>query len=132
MNGQAGDRKVPSIESIAITSDPEEDATYGVGDSVEVTVRFSEDVTDTGEPQLELDFDGVAKTAGYQSVTGAAVVFSYTVAVGDADADGIAIGANKLSLNGGSIRDAAENAAVLARDAVAAAPGHKVSAPGGL
>ena len=34
------------------------------------------------------------------------VVFSYTVAVGDADTDGIAIGANKLTLNEGTIKDA--------------------------
>ena len=44
------------------------------------------------------------------------MVFSYTVASGDNDTDGVAISANKLTLNGGrgSIKDAAENPANLA------------------
>ena len=40
------------------------------------------------------------------SASGATLVFSYTVAVGDTDADGIAIGADKLALNEGTIKDA--------------------------
>ena len=52
------------------------------------------------------------------SAGGATVVFSYTVAVGDADTDGIAIGANKLTLNEGTIKDAHGNAATLTHDAV--------------
>ena len=66
------------------------------------------------------------------SASGATLVFSYTVAVGDADIDGIAIGANKLTLNGGTINDAHGNAAILTHDAVVADNGHLVSAPGGV
>ena len=85
-------------------------------------MTFSEDVTVAGAPQLELDFDGTAKTADYSSTDGAAVVFSYTVAQDESDAD-------KLSLNGGAIKDGADNAATLTRDAVAADSGHKVDGP---
>ena len=95
-------------------------------------MTFNEEVTFTGTPQLDMDVGGTAKTAFYRSTSGTTVVFSYTVAVGDADIDGIAIGANKLTLNGGTINDAHGNAAILTHDAVVADNGHLVSAPGGL
>lgn len=126
------DTAAPTISALAITSNGEDDDTYGVGDVIEITVTFGEDVTVTGAPQLEIDIGGVAKTAAYASASGAAVTFSYTVAVGDADSDGISVGANKLSLNGGTINDAAGNAADLSHEALATQSGHKVNAPGGL
>ena len=126
------DTTAPTISSVAITSSAGDDDTYGNGDSIQVTVTFSEDVTVTGAPQLEIDVGGTAKTAAYSSTSGANVVFSYTVAVGDSDDDGVAIGANKLSLNSGTIKDGAGNAATLTHSAVSADSDHKVSAPGGL
>ena len=122
----------PTVSSISITSDPGEDDTYGNGDNIEVTVTFDEDVIVTGEPQLELDVGSTAKTASFTSVSRTAVVFRYTVAGGDADTDGISIGANKLTLNDGHIRDATGNDASLEHEAIDADSGHKVSAPGGL
>ena len=123
---EASDTIAPTVSSVAITSDPGDDDTYGLGDSIEVTVTFSEDVTVTGTPQLELDFDGTAKTADYSSASGPAVVFTYTVALDESDADGIAIGADKLSLNEGTIKDGADNDATLTHTAVAADSGHMV------
>ena len=93
---------------------------------VKVTVTFSADVAVTGVPQLELDVGGVAKTAEYESVLGSQVVFGYTVAEGDVDADGIAIGANELILNGGSIRDAAGSDADLSHAALLPQQDHRV------
>ncbi len=122
----------PSVSSVEMDSDPGADYTYALGDVIMATVTFSEDVTVIGTPQLELDLGGAAKTASYYKTYGEIVVFSYTVAVGDVDADGIAIGANKLNLNGGAIQDAAGNDATLTHDAVPADTGHQVSAPGGL
>ena len=124
------DTTAPTVSSIAITGDPGDDDTYGLGDAIQVTVTFSEDVTVTGTPLLELDFDGTAKTASYRSASGADVVFSYTVARDESDADGIAIGADKLSLNEGTIKDVAENDATLTHAAVAADSGHKVDSFG--
>ena len=120
------------ISSVAVTSDPGDDETYEVGDSIEVTVTFNEEVTVTGIPYLEIDVGGAARIADYDSLDGASVVFKYTVVVGDEDTDGIAIGADKLSLDGGTIEDASGSAATLTHDAVGADSGHKVSAPGGL
>ena len=126
------DTTAPTVSSVAITSDTgdddvylDDDGVYGIGDKIEVTVTFSEDVTVTGSPQLELTV-GSAKNAAYKSTTDSKVVFSYTVAVGDSDADGISIAADKLSLNGGTVKDAAENAADLSHSAVSALAGHKV------
>ena len=85
----------------------------------------------TGRPQLELDFDGVAKRATYRGGTATTAVFSYRVRTADVDADGIAIGANKLSLDRASIWDTGVpgNRADVTHDAVPANPGHKVNPP---
>ena len=107
---QTGDSTSPTVSSIAITSDTgdeestwDDDGIYGIGDIISVTVTFSEDVTVKGSPRLELNIGGAAKKAEYKSAVGSKVVFSYTVAEGDSDSDGIAISENKLTLNGGSI-----------------------------
>ena len=89
-------------------------------------MTFSESVTVTSVSQLELAIGSNNRTAKYESTDGSAVVFSYTVAEGDSDSDGIAISANKLTLNGGSIKDAADNGANLSHNALAAQEGHKV------
>ena len=64
--------------------------------------------------------------AAYRSGTGAAAVFVYMVADGESDADGVSIDANSLTLNGGRIRDGANNNALLTHDGLAANAGHKV------
>ena len=139
------DTTAPTVSSVAITSDPDDDiredvpyrarggtrnvrpsGIYGIGDDIEVTVTFDEDVTVTGSPKLDLDIGGRLKTADYFKAEGSAVVFSYTVAEGDSDTDGVAIDANKLKLNGGSIKDDAGNDADLTHDALAAQANHEV------
>ena len=109
------DAVAPTVSSIAITSDPGDDDTYGTGDRIEVTVTFSEDMSlPKGiscspdvvhcKAELELDIGGTARTADYQSHDGADVIYAYTVQAGDTDDNGISIGANKLT--GQQIRDA--------------------------
>ena len=113
----------PSVSSIAITSA----GGYAAGETIEVTVTFTKAVTVTGSPQLTLNVGGEDRTAGYESVTGAAVLFSYTVAVGESDRSGVSIEANSLSLNGGTIKATADNTdAVLNHRALAAGGGHRV------
>ena len=143
------DTTAPTISSIAITSDPDENdsdlgaysigrsggsivsssnwasGVYRIGDDVQVTVTFSENITVTGSPQLELAIGSSNRTAEYESTDGSAAVFSYTVAQGDTDSDGIAIGANKLTLNSGSIKDA-DNHANLSHNPLSAQHDHKV------
>ena len=123
----------PTISSIAITSDTgdddsyyDDDGVYGIGDSIEVTVTFSENVSVTGTPRLELDIGGASNSAEYERAQGSAVMFNYTVAEGDADSDGIAIEADNLTLNGGSIKDSANNVADLSHNALPAREDHRV------
>ena len=97
-----------------------------------MTVTFSDTVTVDaagGTPQLELDLGGTPRQAAYASGTGtAALVFTYNVVAGDEDTDGIAIGADKLDLNGGTIKggDGSGPDATLTHGAVAADAGQKV------
>ena len=139
------DAVAPTVSSIAITSDPGDDDTYGTGDQIEVTVTFSENMSLPGsiacspdvihcKAELELDIGSTARTADYQSHDGADVVYAYTVQAGDTDANGISIGANKLT--GQQIKDATGkfgygiNDADLSHNAVADDAGHKVATAG--
>ena len=106
-----GTPTVPTIESVAVTSDPGEDGGYAIGDEIQVGLTFSEAVTVTGAPQLTLDVGGLSRTAEYsEGSTTTQLLFTYTVASGDEDTDGIAVVANSLALNGGAIRAGATNA----------------------
>ena len=139
------DTTAPTVSSIAITSDPDDDiyedvpyrargstwnvrpsGIYGIGDDIEVTVTFNEDVTVTGTPKLDLDIGGSSKAAEYLKAEDGAVVFRYTVAEWDSDTNGVAIDANRLRLNGGSIKDGAGNDADLSHDALASQANHEV------
>ena len=121
------DTTAPTVESLAITSNPGSDQIYAEGDEIEVTVTFDETVEVEGTPQLRLKVGTRTRTAGYDSGTGtAALVFSYEVAVGDEDTGGVSIEAGRIALNGGTIEDEAENAAELVHEAVAPQAGHKV------
>ena len=120
------DTKAPTVSTVAITSTPGPDATYAPGDEMELTVTFSETVEVTGRPRLTLNVGGGNRTANYQSGADATLLFSYTVADGESDADGVSIEADSLSRNGGTIQDAADNDAVLDHEALAADSSHKV------
>ena len=121
------DTTSPTVSSLAITSSPGSNQTYAAGEEIEVTVAFSETVEVTGTPQLRLRVGSRNRTAGYDSGTGtASLVFAYEVADGDEDTGGVSIEAGRITLNGGTIEDEAENAAVLDHEAVAPQVGHKV------
>ena len=124
----------PKIAGIALTSDPGDDDTYAFygttlvdPDVVEATVSFNHEVTVTGTPQLELDFDGTPKTANcaIHATDSAKLVCRRAVAENDSAPDGIAIAADKLALNGGTI-NVGTDAVGLAHEALAANAAHKV------
>ena len=86
------------------------------GGTLQVRVRFNEEVTVTGTPQLTVVNDTNANhTLSYASGSGSnELVFSLTIAAGNAatDADDVlSIGANAVSLNGGTIKDKGTNTA---------------------
>ena len=120
------DTKAPTVSTIAITSNPGTDRTYAPGDVIEVTVTFDEAVVVAGPLRLTLNVGGGNRTANYQSGVDATLLFSYTVADGESDADGVSIEADSLSRNGGTIQDEADNDAVLDHEALAADSSHKV------
>mgnify|MGYP001453945251 CR=1 FL=1 len=86
------------------------------GGTIQVRVRFNEEVDVTGTPQLTVVNDTNANhTLSYASGTGSnELVFSLTIAAGNAatdDGDVLSIGANATALNGGTIKDKGTNTA---------------------
>ena len=126
VNGAA---TVPTVASVAISSDAGSDATYEAGETISVQVAFQIPVTVTTGPQLALTIDSSTAQAAYASGSGTkTLTFSYTVLLTDADSDGISIGASALALGGGTIQSAAGTNATLGlgSHAIANAAAHKV------
>ena len=125
VTNETPDTTPPTVSSLAISSDPGTDRTYAAVEEIQVTVTFSETVEVTGTPQLSLELGGGRRTATYGGGSGtAALVFAYEVADGESDTDGVGVEAD--SLTGGTIRDAADNDAVLDHEGLAPDAGHKV------
>lgn len=123
------------VTEVSIGSDPGDDNTYEPGDVVQVLVRFDDEVTVTGTPQLSLNLGGSSVAADFQGVhnpgddaspaTGEVLAFAYTVQDGDEDDNGINVEANSLNLHGGSILDTTGND-VLLRHSAETFDGHLV------
>ena len=126
VTNNTGDTAGPTVQTVRITSNAGSDQTYAIGDLIEVTVTFNETVVVTGTPRLTLNVGSRTRTANYRSVAGGAVAFEYKVVSPDMAADGVGIEANRLSRGSGTIRDGAQNNAVLEHAAVAADSQHKV------
>ena len=100
----------PTVTGVSSTQTA---GTYGSGTAIPVTVTFSEPITVTGTPQLALNASSGA-VATYTGGSGTSTVtFTYTVATGDNATDLDYPSTTALSLNGGTIKDAAGNVAVL-------------------
>ncbi len=113
VNQAQAQSEAPTVTAVAIASDPGTDGGYAIGDSIEVALTFSQAVTVTGTPRVTLDVGNQDRPASYsEGSSSARLVFSYTVAAGDEDTDGIAVKANSLALNGGTIRAGATDAAL--------------------
>ncbi len=105
------DTTAPTVSSVS-ASNP--NGTYPAGQTIHVQVNFSEPVTVTGTPQLLLETGTTDQTAGYASGSGSStLVFDYTIQAGDTSADLDYHDTGALTLNGGSIADAAANDATL-------------------
>ena len=100
-----------TVSSVSVPAN----GTYTPGDSLSFTVNWNEAVDVTGTPALNLTIGGSARQANYASGTGtAATVFSYTVQSGDEGA----VSVTSLTLDGGTIKDAAGNDATLTLNSV--------------
>ena len=117
----------PTVSSVAITSSPGADNTYATGDTITVSLTFSEPLIVTGTPYVVIDIGGQPRNFKYSGdgSSAAAQPFSYTVFAGDGDTDGVSLQANSLTLNGGTIQAADSTNATLAHAAMTFA-NHKV------
>jgi uncharacterized protein YchJ len=93
------------------------------GDVVTVTAHFSEAQTlntTSGSPTVALQIGGSTVTANYASGAGTAdLLFTYTILSGQTDANGIALNADSLSLNGSTLKDPRTNTTTLSVPATA-------------
>ncbi|MCY4416863.1 MAG: hypothetical protein OXE87_11215, partial [Chloroflexi bacterium] len=108
-----GIRDAPAITSVTLSSDAGTDETYATGDAITAAVTYDEAVavdTTSGTPSLTLTVGSNARSAGYTTIdsAGTTLTFSYTVVSDDSDQNGIAIAANSLALNAGTIRNKAD------------------------
>ena len=125
--------ETPAVASVVVTSTPTATAdTYGLDETIEVTVTFDQAVTVTGTPRIQLRIGGGGaanlKWADYASGSGnEALVFAYVVQAGDMDDNGIYIEADELFLNGGTIQGVDDDvAAGLTYALLGTQSGHKV------
>jgi hypothetical protein len=107
----------PTITSVSSSS---ANGTYKIGDVITVNVQFDSAVNVAGIPTLTLETGATDRVLNYVSGSGTNTLsFSYTVQAGDSSADLDYVSSSALSLNGGSIRDGANQSAIL----TLAAPG---------
>ncbi|MEX2646705.1 MAG: hypothetical protein WD249_10620, partial [Gaiellaceae bacterium] len=105
---------VDSQPTVTNVTSAKANGSYTVGEVIDVDVVFSEPVTVTGTPQLELETGTTDRQVNYLSGSGTATLtFRYTVAAGDTSGDLDYTGTTALTLNGGTIRNAALVNAVL-------------------
>ena len=101
----------PTVDGTPSVSGAGTDAQWSVGETVGVTVTFSEAVdvdTSGGTPSIGISLGGTAaRSATYASGTGTTeLVFGYTLVQGDGSHSLMAVTPNSLALNGGTIRSA--------------------------
>ena len=125
----------PTVSSVAITSNPGSDGTYGTGDIITVSVTFSEAVTvDTtnGTPYVVLSIGRDNGFADYSGDGSSAVVqpFSFTVYPLARNADGVSLRVSSLDLDGGTIQATDDSADADLDHPGMHFPNHKVAAAG--
>ena len=103
-----------SIPGVPTFNDPGEDNVFGPGETVEVTLAFSQPVqveTTGGTPSMEILLSGTdAKQALYARGSGTGqLVFGYTLTAEDGEHNSLLVEPDSLALDGGSIRDVANN-----------------------
>ena len=128
-----GSRGVAIVE-VLVTSRPDEGDTYGLGETIEISLTFSEAVNATAGTDFVLSVSG-GKRAGLLRGSGTTtLVFGYTVAPGDVDDNGIWIGDQDDTLVGdrggnpqtGEITSVATGAAADLTHGELGGPDHKV------
>jgi hypothetical protein len=116
------DAAVPAVSSVTAPSD----GTYGKDATISFTVNFGEAVTVTGSPYITITIGITDRTASYESGSAtSSLLFKYTVQSGEEDTDGIEVGTS-ITLNSGTVKDAAGNTATLTLNSVGSTTNVKV------
>ena len=99
---------------MAVTSTPASGDTHGLGETIQVTLTFSEAVDVTGTPRLNIDMDPAhwgTKWAADQGGSGTtSLTFVHRVVQPNISTQGIAVLEDTLELNGGTIKSTATEA----------------------
>ena len=108
-SGQQVEVDAPTIDGTPRVSGAGDDGRWTQGETVRVTIPFSEAVevdTSGGTPSVGIDLGGTAtRSAAYRSGSGTAeLVFDYTLVQDDGAHSTMAVTPNTLALNGGTIR----------------------------
>lgn len=100
------DVEKPTVQSIAVTSP--QSGTYKTGQTVKITVTFSEEITGETVPTLKIKFGtSEERTVTNGTISGKTIVYSYNIV--DGDKGQLAI----TGYTGGTIKDAAGNDATI-------------------
>jgi hypothetical protein len=103
------DNTAPTIISVT----PPSNGSYILGGSIDYVVEYSEPVTVTNVPRLVIDVGGVTRYADLRDGNRTKyLTFSYLIAEGDLDLNGITNNIN-IDLNGATLRDVAGNTAAI-------------------
>ena len=105
------DTTVPTVTGVTSTA---VNGSYKVGDVIPITVGFTEVITITGTPQLTLETGVNDAVVNYSSGSGSnTLTFNYTIGAGETSSDLDYVATSSLTLNSGTIKDAALNSASL-------------------
>ncbi len=127
----ASGQSAPAVTGVAVSSTPNAERTYALGERIRIRLTFSEAVDVTGTPRLKIGMDpahGGQKWAVYKGGSGkASLNFVHVVVEPNISTQGIAVLSNTLELNGGTIRSVSSgDDADLAHAGLAHDPNHKV------
>ena len=121
----------PTVTAVEVTSDAGSDSTYALGETITVTLTFTQAVNVSGSPRLQIDMDPAdwgTKNVPYESGSGtASLTFAHTVVEPNYSTQGIAVLENSLALNGGTIRSVSGVNATLTHTGLAHDADHKVN-----
>ncbi|MBC3807178.1 DUF4347 domain-containing protein [Undibacterium seohonense] len=116
----AFDTRTPAVSSVSVPAN----TTYAIGQDLDFTVNFDENVIVTGLPSIPvtLDTGGTVNATYFSGSNSSDLVFRYTIANGNTDTNGITLGTS-IAANGGNITDAAGNNAALTLNSVGSTSG---------
>ena len=112
------DGNAPTVSSVTSSK---ANGSYGINDTIPISISFSQIIAVTGTPQLTLEVGIIDGVASYVSGTGTKdIIFNYIIASGQNSGDLDYTNTSALSLNGGTLKDASGNVANLTLPAPAA------------